>query len=478
MAKYVYASITKLSNDLVNGTNIDAGTDNDIVKIETYGRVFQIRSYAKLAFITLRKKDVTLQLVCNKKVMGEQFVEICKLPKESNVIVRGTLVKASVKSCSYKTFELVVDNFELVNTPTVELPFDLESANMSCEKNVEGSHVLMNTRLTNRVYDLRTPFNKIINKAKTQFVAGVRKFLITEGFTEIFTPKLLGACSESGAEVFKVDYFGKDAYLAQSPQLYKQMLINADEQRVFTISDVYRAENSLTHRHLCEFVGLDIEMELDPPFNYIQAVNMLWSTVYNGYNSINSELLDRFAELHDYTKTVIPKEPLVITFSKGVELLAENGTKQDPNADLGTTNEKKLGDIVKEKYGSDLFVLTEYPYNARPFYTMKLDLTRSVDPTGSTDPICPTKSYDFILRGREILSGAQREHREDVLEKQVLEKGFTLGPFKDYLDSFKLGSPPHGGGGFGLERIITNLLGLANIRYASLFPRDPHHVTP
>lgn len=442
---------------------------------QVYGRIHRVRNTSKIVFIILRKRHYTLQTICLKKEMGEQFTELSKLPKESNVILIGKLVKADVKSCYYKEYELCVTGFKLINTPTLDLPFDLDNANMSCEKPVTSNvGVLMDTRLNNRAYDLRTPFNKIISKVTTHFLMGVRNYLVSElDFTEIFTPKLLGTCTESGAEVFTVDYFDRKAYLAQSPQLYKQMAINSDEQRVFTVGAVFRAENSMTKRHQTEFTGLDLEMELSPPFNYHEVINVLWNVVYRGYRNVSdvcNKEIEGLHKLHDYTKPVIPSKPVILTYTEAVDLLKSGGFVQDPDADLGTTNEKNLGDIVKSKYATDLFVLTEYPYSARPFYTMKMD--------GLINGIVSTKSYDFIFRGREILSGAQREHRADVLEKQITEYGMNTENFSDYLDSFKYGSPPHGGGGFGLARIITLMLGLDNIRYATLFPRDPHHLTP
>ncbi len=288
-------------------------------------------------------------------------------------------------------------------------------------------------------------------------------------FTEIHSPKLLGTSSESGASVFPVNYFEKTAYLAQSPQLYKQMMINADHQGVFEIGPVFRAENAQTNSHLCEFTGLDLEMALTPPYVYREIINELWGCLIYMFNYVetnNKKELEYFNTCHKYDKLIVPNDPVIISFLDGVKLLTDAGYVQANDQDISTENERLLGGIMKEKYGSDLFVLEKYPSCVRPFYTMADDADKKY-----------SKSYDFIMRGREICSGAQRVHNYNELLNKIKEVS-AIEPFEDYLDSFKYGSKPHGGGGFGLERIVMLYFDLKNVRYTSLFPRDPHRLTP
>lgn len=374
-----------------------------------------------------------------------------------------------IKSCSYQTFEFHVASFDVVIKSTEMLPFSIDDANCLYKDDTDRNAVLLPTRLNNRFFELRTPLNNTIFKLQSGITNYFREYLIKKGFVEIHSPKLLGTSSESGASVFKVKYFNSDAFLAQSPQLYKQMVVNADFNKVFEIGPVFRAENSLSNRHLCEFTGMDIEMQLTPPFDYLEIVQNLWDTLVYIFTTLESSFskeIEYLKNYHPHEQFVFSTKPLVITFTEGIELLKTIGLEQSLSEDLTTENEKALGKIVKEKFGSDLFVLTEYPIGARPFYTKRIEKTQF------------TKSYDIIMRGQEICSGAQRENNYETLVAQMTENNIGLEPFVDYLNSFKFGSPPHGGGGFGLERILMLYFDLGNIRTTSLFPRDPSRLRP
>jgi aspartyl-tRNA synthetase len=447
--------------------------------ISIMGRVHSVRkSSSNLCFVILRKQIKTLQCLCIKKIMGiEKFDILTKLQKETIVILNGKITalpenQKQIKSCSYQNFEFNIDNFEIQSEPIDILPFQIEDANcIYFDEKTEDDRVgvLLPTRLDNRYFDLRTPLNNTIFKLQSEFVNGFRQYLNSNGFTEIHSPKLLGTSSESGASVFKVKYFDTNAFLAQSPQLYKQMAINADFKKVFEIGPVFRAEKSFSNRHLCEFTGLDIEMELDSPFDYKQIISCLWSTLQFMFNHIETnckEYVKYLKSKHHYENFVCPMDPLVITFTEGVKLLQTKGFEQQLNEDLSTENEKELGVIVKNLTGSDLFVLSEYPVEARPFYTKRSD-----------DPKF-TRSYDVIMRGQEICSGSQRENDYKTLTSQITASGLNLEPLTDYLNSFKTGSPKHGGCGFGLERIVMLYFNLQNIKITSLFPRDPSRIRP
>jgi len=295
-----------------------------------------------------------------------------------------------------------------------------------------------------------------------------REYLYKHDFVEIHTPKLISGSSEGGANVFKLNYFDRQACLAQSPQLYKQMCVMADMDRVFEIGPVFRAEQSFTPRHMCEFTGLDMEMTMKE--NYHEILDLLgemFAFIFEGLETRFAKELAAINEQFPYEPFKFKRPVLKLTFAEGVEMLKEKGVLQDPFDDLSTTNEKVLGAIVKEKYDTDFYFLHRYPTNARPFYTMLCK-----------DDERYTNSYDFFMRGEEITSGAQRVHDPEMLAKRATHHKIPLDTIKDYIDSFRYGAPPHGGCGIGLERVVMLYCALGNIRKSSLFPRDPKRITP
>ena len=328
--------------------------------------------------------------------------------------------------------------------------------------------VKMNTRLDNRVFDLRVPTTQAIFKLQSGVAHLFREYLDSKDFIEIHSPKLIGGASEGGSNVFKFKYFNQDACLAQSPQLYKQMCIIADFKRVYEIGPVFRAENSFTSRHLCEFTGLDLEMEIKEHF--FEVLDILGELFYFIFKGLN----ERYAKELEIVNNQYPFEPLILTpevlklpWTEGIKLLTENEFKQDINEDLDTENEKALGKLVRDKYKTDFYILYGYPKSARPFYTMP-------DPKDENF----TNSFDAFIRGEEVLSGAQRIHDYDLLLKKIKEKEINPETLSDYLNAFKLGAPAHGGAGIGLERVVKLFIGLGNIKKCVLFPRDPKRLKP
>jgi len=274
--------------------------------------------------------------------------------------------------------------------------------------------------------------------------------------------------------VFEVKYFDRPAFLAQSPQFYKQMLIASRFQRVMEIGPVFRAENSNTARHLTEFTGLDMEMEFQE--NYHEVMGMLEDLMLFIFKELNNRYkaeTDLVRSAYHVEEFKLPESGKVprIPFKEGIKMLREAGEELGDYDDLSTPQEKHLGKIVLEKYGSDFYVLDQFPLAIRPFYTMP----------SPADPLL-SNSYDMFMRGQEILSGAQRIHSSELLTKSMREHDPPVDPegagTKDYVQAFKYGCPPHGGGGFGLERIVQFWLGLPNIRMCSLFPRDPVRLMP
>ncbi|XP_068923955.1 aspartate--tRNA ligase, cytoplasmic isoform X3 [Petaurus breviceps papuanus] len=388
-------------------------------------RIHTSRAKGKQCFLVLRQQQFNVQaLVAVGDHASKQMVKFAaNINKESIVDIEGVVRKVNQKigSCTQQDVELHVQRIYVISLAEPRLPLQLDDA---IRPEVEGEEegratVNQDTRLDNRVIDLRTSTSQAIFRLQSGICHLFRETLIHKGFVEIQTPKIISAASEGGANVFTVSYFKSNAYLAQSPQLYKQMCICADFEKVFCIGPVFRAEDSNTHRHLTEFVGLDIEMA----FNY-------------HYHEVVDEIADTLVQIF-----------------KGLQ--------------ESTPNEKLLGRLVKEKYDTDFYILDKYPLAVRPFYTMP-------------DPKNPkqSNSYDMFMRGEEILSGAQRIHDPQLLTERALHHGIDLDKIKAYIDSFRFGAPPHAGGGIGLERVTMLYLGLHNVRQTSMFPRDPKRLTP
>lgn len=293
------------------------------------------------------------------------------------------------------------------------------------------------------------------------------------GFTDVQTAKIAGEATEGGSSVFEMKYFNTKAYLTQSPQFYKQMLISGRFERVFEIGAVYRAENSNTARHLTEFTGLDFEMEIESEWTeVIDTAEECLQYIFQGLRSRGDywmTVLQR--EYPDAGNFKIPegKAPR-LTFQEGIKMLKDAGVEDaSEEEDISTSQEKHLGKLVYEKYGTDFYFMTGYPTAARPAYT-------HLDPDNKKF----TRSYDAFMRGQEIMSGAQRIHKADDLMKRFRELGQDPSSegFKHYIDAFRNSCPAHGGGGMGLNRILMLWLGLPNVRQATLFPRDPQRKTP
>ena len=443
----------------------------------TRGRVHASRSKGKQCFVVLRQSDLTIQcLICVNERTSKQMVKFgASITKESVVDVEGVVQKAEVpiESCSLKDRELVVTSLFVVSPAAARLPLQLEDASRPELKEGEaddGLNIRVNqdTRLDNRILDLRTPANQAIFRLEAGVCDLFRQSLTNKGFVEIHTPKIISAASEGGANVFEVTYFKGTAYLAQSPQLYKQMAIASDFDRVFTIGAVFRAEDSNTHRHLTEFVGLDLEMAFN--YHYHEVVDVIadmFVHIFKGLQTLYSKEIATICSQYPSEPFKFLEPSLRIEYVEAVRLLAEDGVVMDPEEDMDTPTEKRLGRLVKSKYDTDFYILDKFPQKVRPFYTMP-------DPVDSRW----SNSYDMFMRGEEIMSGAQRVHDADMLAEKAKEHGIDLTKIQSYIDSFKYGVNPHAGGGIGLERVTMLFLGLNNIRKVSLFPRDPKRLTP
>ncbi|KAL6302172.1 aspartyl-tRNA synthetase [Sparassis latifolia] len=435
----------------------------------------------KMVFFNLRQRIDSVQAlltVAEGKVSKQMAKWAAGLQMESIVLVEGVVRKAPeiIKSATKGDVEIHISQIHLISGLESILPFSVEDATRP-EAEIEGNddvqykRVLLDTRLNNRVVDLRTQTNQAVFKLQHAISHLFREYLDERGFIEIHSPKLQGAATESGATVFKVGYFKGTAFLAQSPQLSKQMAIAADFERVYEIGPVFRAEDSNTHRHMTEFTGLDLEMAIEE--HYHEVMEMLDGLFIYMFSALRQRYAPEIAAVHrqfpaeEFKWREGPEGTLRLSFKEAVDLLVEDGVLRETLDDINTENEKRLGRIVRAKYDTDYYIIDKFPMALRPFYTMP-------------DPDDPTlsNSYDFFMRGEEILSGAQRIHDATLLAEKMRSKGVDPASMSYYLDAFKMGCPPHGGGGIGLERVLMLFLKLNNIRRASLFPRDPKRLDP
>eukprot|EP00560_Eucampia_antarctica_P006755 CAMPEP_0197825534 /NCGR_PEP_ID=MMETSP1437-20131217/2588_1 /TAXON_ID=49252 ORGANISM="Eucampia antarctica, Strain CCMP1452" /NCGR_SAMPLE_ID=MMETSP1437 /ASSEMBLY_ACC=CAM_ASM_001096 /LENGTH=595 /DNA_ID=CAMNT_0043425557 /DNA_START=269 /DNA_END=2059 /DNA_ORIENTATION=+ len=469
--------------DLENQDNVVKEGDNIWIR----GRLSSIRVKGGSCFLVLRQDASRTVQACYFKdkeqpELSKEMIKYLKtLTVESIIDLEGTVVLAQspIKSCSVSNIEIQIKRIHAVSKAAAVLPFLVEDAART-EQQVEESQSTdrpfprlgQELRLDHRWMDLRTPANNAIMKVQSAICQLFRESLYQQGFIEIHTPKLISGESESGAGVFTTDYFGTTACLAQSPQLYKQMAISSDLDRVFEIGPVFRAENSNTRRHLCEFTGLDLEMAISD--HYMETLEV----IHNMFKHIFTGLEDRFAkelatirEQYLSEPLAFTRQPCVLHWPEAQQILTEKGFDMgDGLGDLTGAMELALGEVVKEKYETDFFMLDKYPSIIRPFYTMP-------DPEDKAF----SNSYDIFIRGQEICSGAQRCHDPDLLMSILKEKGLKEAVeenLKPYIDSFRHGVPPHAGAGIGLERVVFLYLGLDNVRKASMFPRDPNRCSP
>ncbi|KAL2419685.1 Aspartate-tRNA ligase, cytoplasmic [Exophiala dermatitidis] len=454
-------------------------------------RIHNSRSQsAKLAFLMLRQQGKTIQAVvaATSEAVSRQMVKwSVSLNVNSFVRVTGVVKKPDppVASASISNLELHVQKIYLVARAAEMLPMQVKDAERpppataeEGQVDAEGAPIVtLKTRLDNRVIDLQTECNQAIFTISSAVEGLFAEYMRKNGSRQFNTPKLLGAATEGGSGVFTVNnYFGKNGFLAQSPQLHKQMLIAGDCESVFEIGPVFRAENSNTHRHLCEFTGLDFEMVFD--HHYHEVLEFAEKLIVFIVQELQARYKDEIAVVQKYFPRagdfrIKDGKALRLKYLDGIKILRDAGvdtTEQDNYVtDLTTAQEKKLGQLIREKYDTDFYVLDEFPMVVRPFYTKQ----------HPTDPKL-SNSYDFFMRGEEIMSGAQRINDADELEAAMRSKGLDPNAegFQDYVNAFRQGCRPHAGGGLGLNRIVMFFLGLDNVRQATPFPRDPQRLRP
>lgn len=423
-------------------------------EIEISGFVENIRNIKWVQFLVLRDSTDKVQVTIEKSDENNApMVELVNnLTAESTIKVTGTLKKN--ENVRLRGMEFIPTKIEVTSTSDAELPINIH------DKDAQ----LLDQRLDYRWLDLRNEYNFNIFKIQSDMVKFMREFMYSRDFTEIHTPKLIGAASESGADVFEVKYFDRKAYLAQSPQFYKQMAIASGYDKVFEVAPVFRAENSNTSRHTTEFTGFDVE------FAYIDSYRDVMDLEEELLTYTLEKLKEKYGELVKklYDKEiVVPEEkfPRVKLADLYDELEKRYDYKVDESekTDLTTEAERLSYRYAMEEFNSEFIFVTDFPKEKRAFYHMRKDDV----PEG----------YDLIYRGVEITTGAEREHRYDVLVKQAKEKDLDK-DVEFYLEFFKYGCPPHGGFGIGVDRLTMLVLGLPSVKESMLIFRGPNRLNP
>jgi len=416
--------------------------------IKINGTVHIIRDMGDVAFVVLRKSEGLVQCVFEKGVTDFDFK---KLKEDSAIEVEGTAVK---EDRAPNGFEIRIQTLRVLSQPAEIMPISINKWKLNTS---------LETKLDLRPISLRNPRERAKFKIQEGLVRGFREFLYKEGFTEVRTPKITAKGAEGGSNIFKLDYFGQKAVLAQSPQFYKQTMVGVFD-RVFEAAPVFRAEKHNTTRHLNEYTSLDLEMGFIDGFEDIMAME-------TGFLQYAMELLQK-----DYGKELkmlgvtLPKTDTIpaVRFDEAKKLVSEKYNRKIKNPyDLEPEEEVLISRYFKEEHDADFVFVTHYPSKKRPFYAMD-------DPADQKF----TLSFDLLFKGMEITTGGQRIHDYSQLISKIEDRGMEIEGMEAYLMIFKYGMPPHGGLGIGLERLTMKLLDELNVRETTLFPRDMHRLEP
>jgi len=415
-------------------------------EITVMGWIHEIRDLGGIIFLLLRDRDGIIQITApSKKISKELLEEIRRLKKESVVAFKGIVQQSSKAPGGY---EIIPDEVKLLNESKLPLPLDT----------TDKVRAEIDTRLDSRYIDLRRPISGAIFKIKSRMLYSVRNFLEMGEFIEINTPKLLASATEGGTELFPITYFEREAFLGQSPQLYKQMMMATGFDKVFEIAPIFRAEEHDTLRHLNEAISIDLEAAF---CNQEDVMNILEGIVHTAIKDVVSSCSDELNILN--MQLEVPKTPFErIDYDEVVDTVNSKGINMQHGEDLSRAAEKAMGEVMDGYY-----FITGWPTDIKPFYVMPSDED-------------PAKSYafDLMYKDLEISSGAQRVHKHDHLVERIKKQGLNPDSFERYLAAFEYGMPPHAGWGLGAERFTMCLTGVKNIRETVLFPRDRRRLTP
>lgn len=420
----------------------------DMPSAEVIGWAHEIRDLGGLAFLLIRDRTGILQVTIPKKKVAPEIAETIRaISRESVVRVSGT-IKPEGKAPGGR--ELIPDKIEIVSLSASPLPLDV----------AEKVPAELDTRLDNRFLDARRPRVSAIFKIRNAVQHATRNFFFDNGFIEINTSKIVAAATEGGTELFPIAYFEKEAFLNQSPQLYKQMMMAAGFEKVYEIGPIFRAEEHNTTKHLNEATSIDIEVSFTDHLGVMQTLEDL---VRNIYQFVDNTCSDAIADMGLDSFAVPDKGFPRLPYAEAIEIASSKCEEEiSYGDDIGTAAERAIGEAMGQ-----LYFIVDWPSSIRPYYAMPYE----------NDPeIC--KAFDMMHPRMELSSGAQRVHQHDLLVEQIAKKGLNPENFEFYLNPFRFGMPPHAGWGLGAERMVTTMLGLPNVREAVLFPRDRHRVVP
>ena len=420
-------------------------------RVTVRGWVHAIRDQKRMQFVIVRDEVGLVQVVLAKDEPPTELNEaVSALTAESAVSVTGTVL--ADERVKLGGLELSLEELQVDSPAEPELPIAPDSA--------------LDKRIDWRYLDLRRPDRRLIFEVQSTVEHAMREYWRQDGFIELHSPKFMGSASESGAELFKVEYFERQAYLAQSPQFYKQMAMAAGFGRVFEVGPVFRANPSFTSRHDTEFTSVDVEISWIDSHEDVMAFEERWlAHVLAAVKEAHGEQI----EATFGTQLQVPALPFPrVSLERAKELLREHG-HEAPGVghDLDPPSERALSAIIEQQHGHEFAFVIDYPTSVRPFYHMR----HAEEPT-------LTKSFDLLWRGIELTTGAQREHRYEQLLEQARDKGVEVEPIQYYLDFFRYGAPPHGGFGFGLTRLLMQMLAQENVREVTFLYRGPHRLEP
>ena len=421
-------------------------------KVSLAGWVHEVRDLGGICFVVLRDRDGRAQVtLVKKKIDRELFNFARKLIRESIISVTGT-VKPEAKAPN--GYELIPDSIELLNEADSPLPMDT-TGKVDAE---------LDTRLDSRYMDLRREKTHAVFRIRHEVLHAVRTFLSDNGFLETSTPKVVATATEGGTALFPITYFDREAFLNQSPQLFKQILMSGGMDRVFEIGPIFRAEEHDTRRHLNEATSIDIEASFMDHFDVMEILEEMVAFVYAEVKENAAKFLE---DLEIDLK--VPKTPfLKLPYSEAIEIVnANTDEKLSWGNDLSTLAEHTIGEHVFKDTGEEHYFIIDWPSEIKPFYALPYE----------NDPEI-SKSFDMMHRTMELSSGAQRVHQYDLLKTRIENQGLDSDGFEFYLNTFKFGMPPHAGWGIGCERLVMTMLGTENIRDTVLFPRDRKRLSP
>ncbi|MDR2742581.1 MAG: aspartate--tRNA(Asn) ligase [Treponema sp.] len=438
-----------------------AGENNGGVELEVSGWVHRIRELGGVSFVILRDRSGVLQIVLSEDLAGAG-----KLTPESVIRVRGV---PALNEKAPGGAELRAVSLEVISRAAPDLPYQV---------NGDISRTGLETILDNRILSLRNPRIRAIFKVQAVIIEAFSVYLRSRDFTEIKTSKIVGSGTEGGTELFEVDYFDRKVYLAQSPQFYKEVMVASGLERVFEVAPAYRAEKHDTPRHLNEYVSLDVEMGfIESEKDLIELEKGLLAHIFDQVAQKNTEELALWnasvPEPASLAKapTVPYEEALKIANDEAAVAKKGGNSSGSRIFDINPEAERLICAWAGREYGVELVFVNEFPRRYRPFYTYPLD-------SGAGGASSLTMSFDALFRGLEITTGGRRQHDYNVFLETLPKFGLKPGDFTGYLSLLKYGCPPHGGFAVGCERLTQKILGLSNVKEASLFPRDRKRVEP